>query len=170
MSKSVDQLRDISNQRMNKYTAALNKTETVPLTTNPVPEPKETISAQPIAKIEKPMLPLPLVLIMAAFLLWNIIFTVRFATMSKASNNAQARMVEIEKLSKDNLHQFGIFTSDLQQMRSRLDNFSQESRETGVRISQAEKDLDSHKFAIDNLSKAKNAIFGRVSELEARAK
>jgi len=93
-------------------------------------------------------------LILGIVLISNLGLTIKLLTMMKtyASTNAL---------------QINTFSADFKKMNANLSALSIRTQDSNARITQLEKENDAKSVAIDNLTKAKNTIFKRVSELEA---
>lgn len=95
----------------------------------------------------------------------NLILSVSLFVMLKGykseRNSTETKLNEIVELSNKNNNQINGFIADVKKL-------SEELGAANSKISQQEKNKESQQFAIETLTKAKNTLFNRMSELEAK--
>jgi hypothetical protein len=150
MSKTINLLNEIQSNKTNKYSAVMNKIEGV--------VSWEEESSQ--HKINKSVF-----IYVLAFCLFGFcsVFYMRFLLTSELDKQKQVFITKLNNieltLSRSNALGAGL-TTELKQAKSQISAY-------GAKISGLKNELAAQKTAIDNLSKANNTLFKRVSELEA---
>jgi hypothetical protein len=76
-------------------------------------------------------------------------------------NATVSKLSRVEELLKDN-------TQQLKQINLGLGSLKIQAKDTDSKIAEFDKELDSQKFAVNNLVKAKNEIMNRLSAIESR--
>ncbi|RJP28755.1 MAG: hypothetical protein C4533_02915 [Candidatus Omnitrophota bacterium] len=161
MSKTIDLLNQISKSR---YTQGLSKV------TN---ELKIGSARNNIVSNRKSRIPLTWMLGMgvATIILLNFIFTMKlfFIVKNYSSNSAEVivKLNEIDKISQKNTQKLEKYSSDVSKISSVIGVVDTKIKDSNLRIAELQKQLESQKFAIENLTKAKDTLFNKVSELEA---
>lgn len=166
MSRTIDLLNQISNSR---YTQSLSKGS------NEIVSNVNSAVKNSSVSNRKSRIPLPWMLGMgvALIILLNFIFTIKlfFVVRNYNSDNAEVitKLNEIDKVSKVNSQKLEKNSSDVSKISSVIGVVDTKIKDTNSRITELQKQLESQKFAIENLTKAKDTLFNKVSELEAGA-
>jgi hypothetical protein len=156
MSKTIDLLNKIGTQRQGKYSFyAAHAKYNEPITKD-VPQPRK----KPKANKSKLWL---IGAIFALFIALNFIlsFTL-FAMMHKYKSEAHHTFAGLN----ENIKKADSFADDIKQLGLDAKRLSKEAQGISATIKELSQKTDSQSFAIDNLTKAKNALFNKVSSLE----
>lgn len=94
-------------------------------------------------------------LILCIVLFTNLGITLRLLVMMKNYTSANA-------------FQINTFSADFEKMNANLNALSLRTQDSNARITQLEKEDNIKSAAIDNLTKAKNTLFNRLSSIEAK--
>jgi len=154
MSKTLNMLNTANKQRSGKYSSAENKEA-------------QSIHHEP-RKLEQNVSKTNLKLIIGSIffilMILNLALTVRlFVTINKIASekyNSVQKIDHLEEIITNNANGIQKISDDLQAV-------SVKTKSLNTKVEQIQETTDSQAAAIDNLIKAKNSLFNKVSALEA---
>ncbi len=131
-----------------------------------VPHPRIIDKARP-----KPAWMLSLAIVASLFLLLGISLSLilKLNNYSKTSTNIATKLNRLEELLDKNNKQSTSFSKQLAKQEQILDKLSRQEQDNQAQIAQLDKKVSAQAVSIDNLTKAKKALFNRVSALESSA-
>ena len=144
MSKDINRLRALQEQRIGKYTLALHKDNAV-----------------------SPLLPeinLPVILTLLCA------FTAVFFLMIKISGDRTLVLNKFNSINSQietNNKQIAAFPSNISRLQQQIAASNSKFKDTNSKLKKLEAKLDAQEFTAGNLSKAKDVLYKRVSKIEA---
>jgi len=175
MSKTINLHNNIERKRNGKYSSALTKEKEINTIyaehakyNEPITKDEHQSKKKPKAYKSKLWL---IGAIFALFIALNFIlsFTL-FAMMHKyksEAHNTFAGLNEIKGILNENIKKVDSFADDIKQLGLDAKRLSNEAQGISAAIKELIQKSDSQSFAIDNLTKAKNNLFNRITTLEA---
>jgi len=197
MSRSLEELKKLQENRMNKFTIALNKQNgyiplfrpkptdaPTPAASQPTPEPATQLEKKAAAKgqqkkkeYQEPKIAPTLkrtnhsTLIIASigvlFMLNLALLALLFGSSSKNNNNLK-KLNSIEGMLDTNSKQMSIIVANVKQLDDSIKEMNAKINEIKSTVAEAAKGADSQAFAIEKLEKAKNALYNRLNSLESK--
>ena len=156
----INSLKELQEKRAGKYSSAL--------TNEPIIKDDPQSKKKPKANKSKLWL---IGAIFALFIALNFMLSLTlFAMMHKyksEAHNTFAGLNEIKGILNENIKKVDSFTDDIKQLGLDSKKLNRETQGISAAIKELSQKSDSQSFAIDNLTKAKNTLFNKVSSLEA---
>ena len=106
------------------------------------------------------------ILVFISFAL-NISLFMMLKNYSHSQDVVVSMVADIQKLSQNNEKQAGDFSGKLKSLSTDLQGINIKLSEARASMAELTNSSETQKTAIDNLTKAKNTLFSRISELEA---
>lgn len=175
MSKTINLLNNIERKRNGKYSSALTKEKEINAIykahakyNEPITKDDPRSKKKPKANKNKLWL---IGAIFALFIALNFMLSLTlFAMMHKyksEAHNTVAGLNEIKGVLNENIKKADSFADDIKQLGLDAKRLSKEAHGISAAIKELNQKSDSQSFAIENLTKAKNTLFNKVSSLEA---
>lgn len=178
MGKTTDLLKKLEQERSGKYTQAINRDcprqnfiqdAQRGLSLTPKELPQTGLSATLVRNSPRRGLSLTPVLI-TILLILNLAIALAVVGIFLQKDKAAAKITAIEQIMKENSERLSAIQSQATQVAEEVKLVNSRIKTLGSSLNEIEEANDAQAAAIDNLTKAKNTLFKRVSTLEGLSK